>query len=150
MNKKYLTYLTIFFLCGLIIGLYAGQQMSRGVASDMTYTAASSSDLETFYTKTLNITAEQKKQLMEVDKAYKGKRDIYALRMHNANLKLADVIEREGFDSSNIKPLVQEIHKAMGDLQAQSLAHLSAIAAVLNKEQAVLLKQNVVERLRQN
>lgn len=87
---------------------------------------------------------------MTIEASYQEERDRYTEQMHDANLRLAEVIDQDGYESKKIEPLVAEIHSAMGDLQALSLSHLAEIEKVLEPAQAALLKQNAVTMLRQN
>lgn len=87
---------------------------------------------------------------MEIERDYRKERDQFARQMHQANVQLAEIIENEGYESPKIRPAVAKIHTAMGELQALSLKHLSTIETVLEPEQAALLKENAVSRLRLN
>lgn len=150
MKWKLATLLALFFLCGIAIGLWIGQKTMSNEASRVTCKPAAPGELDLFYTDVLKVSDEQKTELIEIRNAYQKKRNYFTERMHKANLQLADVIEKEGYESDKVKPLIAEIHTAMGELQTLSLTHLATIEKVLNPEQAVLLKHNAVMRLRQN
>ncbi len=150
MKSKLLIYLIVFFLCGGAIGAWIGQRSVPEFQEGAYCRPASHDELDYFYTDTLKVSEEQKKRIVEIEKAYQKERDLFADRMHRANLELANVIEQEGYESPKIRPMVSEIHIAMGELQALSLKHLSTIEKVLEPDQARLLKENAVSRLRQN
>lgn len=151
MNWKISLYLGLFFLSGLAIGLWAGQMTSRTEVSGFDdYRPALEDEVDHFYTDILQISDVQRTRIKEIDGGYRLRRDHYAARMHKANLQLAEVLELDGYESELIVPLVAEIHKAMGDLQALSLSHLAEIDKVLTPDQAARLKERAVARLRQN
>lgn len=150
MKWKIATFLTLFFLCGIAIGLWIGQKTMSNESFRVTCKPAAPGELDLFYTDVLKVSDNQRTELIEIRNAYQKKRNYFTERMHNANLQLADVIEKEGYESDKVKPLIAEIHTAMGELQTLSLTHLATIEKVLDAEQAVLLKHNAVMRLRQN
>lgn len=150
MNLKLLVYLLVVFLCGGAIGGWIGQQSRPQYPEDISCRPASRDELDYFYTNILKVSDSQKSSIMEREKVYQQKRDQLAAQMHLANMQLADLIEDEGYESPGIRTLVHKIHTVMGELQELSLTHLSSIEQVLEPEQAKLLKDNAVSRLRQN
>ena len=150
MKMKILLYLAVFFICGAAIGIWIGQRTIPEGSVATGCRPITHGELDLFYTEVLNVSTEQKARIMEIEQDYQAKRDQFTEQMHQANLNLADVIEKEGYESGKIRPLVTEIHRAMGELQTLSLIHLAAIEAVLNPKQAALLKNNAVGALRQN
>ena len=70
--------------------------------------------------------------------------------MAGANRTLSDIIEKGGYEAPEVGDAVMEIHRAMGGLQHLTLQHLAQVESVLTKEQADLLKDHVVQRLRLN
>lgn len=150
MKWKFLVSLAVFFFCGISIGLWVGQKTALNNALKVACRPAEPQELDSFYTNVLKVSDEQKTELTEIQQRYQNKRNHFTNRMHKANLQLADVIEHEGYESDKIQPLVSEIHAAMGELQTLSLTHLATIEKVLDQNQAALLKNNAVMRLRQN
>ena len=150
MKMKILLYLAVFFICGAAIGIWIGQRTISEGPLTTGCRPITQGELDLFYTEVLKISNDQKARIMNIEQDYQAKRDQFTEQMRQANLSLADVIEEEGYESGKIRPRVTEIHRAMGELQNLSLTHLAAIEAVLNPEQAALLKRNAVETLRQN
>lgn len=150
MKVKLSIYLIVFFLCGAAIGLWLGYKTFQGNNFAAGCRPASQGELDLFYTDVLNVSDKQRVLIAELENVYQANRDRFTKRMHTANMKLAEVIEKEGYESSKIRPLISEIHIAMGELQTLSLTHLASIESVLEPKQAVLLKENAVARLRQN
>lgn len=150
MNVKLIIYLALFFICGTTIGMWIGQKTVPATGGAVEWRQVVQGELDQFYTDVLQITEKQREQLMKIENTYRDKKDEYTNRMHQANLRLADVIEKEGYQSKKIEPLVVEIHRAMGDLQTLSLTHLADIEKVLHFEQAQQLKRSAVAKLRQN
>ncbi len=150
MNKKIIIYLAIFFLCGAAIGLWVGQRATYSGSLKTNCRPVKIGELDAFYTDILGVSGDQKVKLLEIETQYQKTRDHFAKRMHSANIKLAAIIEEEGYESDKIAPTVVEIHTAMGELQTLSLTHLATIEKILQPEQARLLKKNAIARLRQN
>jgi Spy/CpxP family protein refolding chaperone len=150
MKLKLSVYFVIFFLCGAAIGLWIGHDAPQVDISAVEWRQVVQGELDQFYTDVLNISAQQKTQLMGIEREYRDRRDHLTDQMHQANVQLADVIEKEGYESQKIEPLVVNIHTAMGQLQKLALTHLADIEKVLLPEQAKKLKQSAVARLRQN
>lgn len=150
MKLRITIYIVVFFFCGAVFGLWFGQKSLPGEYVGMQCRPVVQGELDRFYTQVLNTSDGQQEELLGIEQRYQGKRDQFTRRMHDINRHLADVIEQEGYESKKIPPLVAEIHTAMGELQNLSLTHLAAIEKVLEPEQAMLLKQRAVARLRHN
>ncbi len=150
MNIKIAIYFTVIFISGISIGFWLGQNTTSQDPMTATCRPVVQGELDQFYTEVLKITDTQKEQLLQIEKKYQASKTLYSQKMRDANLSLAEVIEQEGYESKKIKPLVVKIHGAMGELQNLSLTHLASIEAVLQPEQANILKQKAVARLRQN
>ncbi len=150
MNIKIAIYFSIILISGISIGFWIGQNTASQTAMTATCRPVVQGELDQFYTEVLKITDRQKEQLLQIENEYQASKTLYTQNMRAANLSLAEVIEQEGYESKKIKPLVVTIHGAMGELQNLSLTHLASIEAVLTSEQAKILKQKAVARLRQN
>lgn len=150
MNKKIIIYLAIFFLCGAAIGLLVGQITAHSGSYITNCRPVKTEGLDAFYTDILAVSGTQKVKIIEIETQYQITRDHFTNTIHSANMKLAEIIEEEGFESDKIAPTVVEIHTAMGELQTLSLSHLATIEKLLQPEQAQLLKRSAIARLRQN
>ncbi len=150
MKWKSIIYFVLFFCSIMTIGFWVGQTTSRSVGQGGSCRPPVQGEVDVFYKDVLKISASQEAKIMTIEASYQEERDRYTEQMHDANLRLAEVIDQDGYESKKIEPLVAEIHSAMGDLQALSLSHLAEIEKVLEPAQAALLKQNAVTMLRQN
>lgn len=150
MNKKLTFYLAIFFLCGVAIGLWIGHGTPGDDSLKTHCRPVKAGELDSYYTDVLSVSDLQKVKLLEIETRYQNTRDHFAEQMHSANIKLAEIIEEEGYESEKIAPTVIEIHTAMGELQTLSLTHLATIEKILKPEQAKILKESAISRLRQN
>lgn len=142
--------LLVFLFSGACIGLLVGQKMASHQLQNAYCTPASHEEIDSFYTNTLEVTEEQKRLLAPIEKDYLEKKQTYTAQMAAANNKLAEIIENKGYEDPAVAGAVMEIHRAMGSLQHLSLQHIADVKSVLTKEQAELLKNHVVARLRQN
>ena len=149
MKGRILIYLAVFFLSGIAIGLWFGQRTSSHHVGTGCR-PASHGELDLFYTDVLKVSERQEREILEIERRYQEDRNRFTERMDRANLQLAEVIDHDGYESDKIRPLVNEIHTAMGELQTLSLSHLAAVEKVLDAEQAALLKSSAVTRLKQH
>ncbi|TKB10792.1 Spy/CpxP family protein refolding chaperone [Desulforhopalus sp. IMCC35007] len=141
--------LLVIFFSGASIGLFVGQKTAPK-PQQMNCVPASHDDLDSFYTKTLEATGEQRQLLAPIEKEYLIEKQTYIDQMAAANHKLADILEQKGYEDPEVAGVVMEIHRAMGSLQHLTLQHLARVKSVLTPEQAERLKDHVVMRLRQN
>ncbi|PHR30220.1 MAG: hypothetical protein COA36_02215 [Desulfotalea sp.] len=142
--------LLVFFFSGVCLGLLIGQKTAPHYAHDINCESTSDAEMDFFYTSTLGVTDEQKDLLASIEKEYLKKKLTYTGRMAAANYRLADIIEQKGYEDPAVADVVMEIHRAMGALQHLTLRHLAQVKSVLTTKQAELLKDHVVQRLRQN
>jgi hypothetical protein len=142
--------LLIFFISGGCIGLLVGQKTAPKEVAGVNCVPASHEEIDSFYTTTLGVTNKQKQALAPIEKEYLKKKQNFTAQMAEANFNLANIIEEKGYEAPEVAHAVMEIHKAMGDLQHLTLQHLAEVKGVLTQEQAELLKNHVVQRLRQN
>lgn len=142
--------LLVFFFSGTSIGVFVGQKTAQKNVAGVNCMPASHEEIDSFYTHTLGVTDEQKQALAPIEKEYLKNKHIYTEKMTAANYKLADIIEQKGYEAPEVADVVMEIHRAMGRLQHLTLQHLAQVKSVLTKEQAELLKDHVVQRLRLN
>ena len=142
--------LVLVFLSGGSIGLLIGQKTAPGKAQNGHCVPASHDEIDTFYTTTLGVTKEQKLLLAPIEEAYLKQKQIYIEQMAAANNQLAQIIEQKGYEDEDVADVVMSIHRPMGALQHLTLQHLAQIKTVLTTEQAEVLQNHVVERLRHN
>lgn len=142
--------LLVFLFSGASIGLFVGQKTAQKNAAGVNCMPASYEEIDSFYTRTLGVTDEQKQALAPIEKEYLKQKQMYTEQMASANYKLADTIEQKGYEAPEVADVVMDIHRAMGRLQHLTLQHLAQVKSVLTKEQANLLKDHVVQRLRLN
>jgi len=145
-----LVLLLVFFFSGSFIGVVIGQKTAQKQAKYTNCVPASHDEIDSFYTRTLEVTEEQRKLLAPIEKNYLKKKQTYVEQMAAANDMLANIIENKGYEDPDVANVVMDIHRAMGGLQHLTLRHLADVKSVLTKEQAERLKDHVVQRLRQN
>lgn len=142
--------LLVFFISGGSIGLLIGQKTAPSLSENTYCVPASHDEIDTFYTTTLGVTDEQKKTLQPIENQYLKQKRLYTEEMAAANLRLAKIIEENGYEDEKVAHVIMDIHRAMGSLQHLTLQHLAQIQTVLTAEQSELLKDHVVMRLRRN
>ncbi|PIR33662.1 MAG: heavy metal resistance protein [Alphaproteobacteria bacterium CG11_big_fil_rev_8_21_14_0_20_44_7] len=98
----------------------------------------------------LNITAEQDKQLVDIEKRYRQRRLYLEEQMRLANMELAEAIKADKSFSPNVQAATDKIHQAMGELQKATLEHLFEMRPILTDEQNQKLEQMVTDALYEN
>ncbi len=98
----------------------------------------------------LNLTTEQDRQLIPIEKKFVSKKQEMETLIHEANHELAAAINEDGNYSSRVKQAVDKIHMAQGELQKVTLEHLFEMHTVLNPEQRKKLNALTTDALTHN
>lgn len=141
--------LTFTFL-GTCIGLLIGQKTAPQHTHHLDFAPASHAKLNAFYTSTLKVSEEQKRLLAPIEKNYHTLRQLHRSKLSRMNYELANLIEQKGYENPDVSRVVTEINKQTKALQHLILQHLTQVDGVLSKNQSEILKDYVVQRLRQN
>jgi Spy/CpxP family protein refolding chaperone len=121
-------------------GAWAGAQyvMSR---------AHGSPPLHDMVHERLNLTAGQQRRIGGLERDFAIRRQTLEAEMRAANADLARAIAQEHAYSPAVQQAVDRFHRAMGDLQKQSILHILAMRQVLTSEQAARFDDTVVKAL---
>ncbi len=145
-NIPQIAFFLIIIACAGFIGVWIGQNTL--MQGQHKYEATS--DIHFVLHDKLAITAQQEVQLSSIETEYKRLKGFYQDQMKTANMELAQAIKDGGYQTPEIKAIVQKIHGAMGSLQGLSLEHLADMQKILSLEQNKKLQEMVVEQLRRN
>jgi hypothetical protein len=111
---------------------------------------ASETELHALLHSELKLSQGQKAKIDGIEAKYAARRDALELDMRAANVALAQAIEAEHGYGPRVTVAIDETHRVMGELQKETLQHLFAMRAVLDREQTALFDKSVVKALTAN
>lgn len=95
----------------------------------------------------LELDAGQLARIEEIERRFAIRRQALELELRADNARLAAAIEAEHGYGPRVTAEIDRSHKAMGELQKETLAHIFAMRAVLRPEQARKFDRAVVKAL---
>jgi Spy/CpxP family protein refolding chaperone len=95
----------------------------------------------------LSLDTSQEQKIETIEKTFAVRRQALELELRADNARLADAIVAEHGYGPKVAAAVDQSHRAMGELQKETLEHIFAMRAVLNPEQAAKFDQSVVKAL---
>lgn len=95
----------------------------------------------------LDLNPAQQKQIDKLEADFAVQRNQLELEMRMANVELANAIREEHGYGPKVTAAVDHFHRAMGELQKETLSHVFAMRAVLTPDQAETFDRTVVEAL---
>ena len=137
--RRLLTVAAIAFLAAL-----AGVLIGRSLA---TQRPAQPSALHELLHEELGLDAEQHVRIEELETRFALTRRNLELELKTDNARLAEAIQAEGGYGPRVTAEVDRSHRAQGQLQKETLAHIFAMRAVLRPEQAEKFDGAVVKAL---
>lgn len=95
----------------------------------------------------LDLDARQRAQLEVLEQRFAVRRRALELELRATNARLADAIEAEHGNGPRVAAAVDASHRAMGELQKETLAHIFAMRQMLHPTQAAKFDRAVVHAL---
>lgn len=95
----------------------------------------------------LNLTPEQDRRIADLERSFAVRRQALEAEMRAANADLARAIEAEHAYSPAVQQAVDRFHRAMGELQKETILHVLAMRQVLTPDQAARFDDTVVKAL---
>ena len=132
----------------LIVAITLLAGVVGGVAG-FTYAEKShkTTDLNGVIHRQLNLTAEQDRQVDELEAQFQMHEKLVKAEMRAANHELAAALDQEHAYGPRAQAAMDRFHKAEEDLQASTIKHVLAMRAVLKPEQARILDQTIHKAL---
>jgi Spy/CpxP family protein refolding chaperone len=137
--RRLLTIAAIAFLAAL-----AGVLIGRSLASPQ---AEHPSALHELLHEDLDLDAQQQARIEDLETKFALTRRNLELELKTDNARLAQAIKAERGYGPRVTAEVDRSHKAMGQLQKETLAHIFAMRAVLRPDQAEKFDGAVVKAL---
>jgi hypothetical protein len=95
----------------------------------------------------LDLDDRQKAQINVFEQRFAVQRRALELELRADNARLADAIEAEHGNGPRVIAAVDQSHRAMGELQKETLGHIFAIRQILRADQAQKFDRAVVHAL---
>jgi Spy/CpxP family protein refolding chaperone len=95
----------------------------------------------------LQLTADQQRRIAGLEQTYAVRREALEAEMRASNADLARAIQQSHAYSADVQHAVDRFHKAMGELQKETILHVLAMRQVLTPAQAAVFDQTVSEAL---
>lgn len=93
----------------------------------------------------LHLTGEQQARIANLERAQSAKRAALEAEMRAANVELAKAYRETHADSPAVEAAIDHFHRAMAELQKDTVIHVIAMRAVLRPDQTAAF-DNSVER----
>lgn len=127
------------FIAGLV-GAVAGRTLAEGRHQP-------TSALHDLLHDELDLTPDQQSRIDGIEADFDARRRALEAELRADNARLAAAIQAEHGYGPRVTTEVDRSHRAMGQLQKETLAHIFAMRAVLRPEQAAKFDRAVVEAL---
>jgi nickel and cobalt resistance protein CnrR len=108
---------------------------------------AQASQLHQLLHHRLGLDASQEAKLEVLEQRFAVRRKALELELRADNARLAAAIEAEHGNGPKVAAAVDASHKAMGELQKETLAHVFAMRQILRPDQAAKFDEVVVKAL---
>lgn len=138
-TRTLLTFAAIAFLAAL-----AGVLIGRSLASQG---SAQESALHELLHQDLELDREQMARIEELEARFALTRRSLELELKADNARLAEAIQAERGYGPRVTAEIDRSHRAMGQLQKETLSHIFAMRAVLRPDQAEEFDRAVVRAL---
>ena len=109
--------------------------------------AAVQDDLDTVLHRDLNLTAEQERQIAQLESTFAKDRSGYQGQMRAANKELAHALTETNPNGNEIEHAVHRFHTAMAALQVRTVKHVLSMRSVLTPEQTKIFDTTVSKTL---
>ena len=142
MTPRRLAVIGVLVIALALVGVWIGRMMQPG-------THHSGAELHALMHDELDLDAAQARSLAVLERDFATKRAALEARLKTDNARLAEAIAAEHQYGPRVAAAVDATHMAMGDLQKATLAHVSAMRAILRPAQQATFDAAIAESLAQ-
>ncbi|WP_282949196.1 MULTISPECIES: periplasmic heavy metal sensor [unclassified Sphingopyxis] len=140
MSSRRLLLVGLIAFAAAIVGVFVGR-----LATDAP--KANETELHTLLHDQLDLTPAQDAKIDRIEADFAGRRRALELEMRASNVRLAEAIKAEQGYGPRVTEAIDHTHDVMGTLQKETLVHLFAMRAVLDRDQAEMFDESVVKAL---
>jgi nickel and cobalt resistance protein CnrR len=123
-----------------VLGAFVGTKLSKPIASN-------GNGLHALLHDHLDLTARQDKSIAAEEESFRTRRAAVERRVRSANAELAQAIRTTKRDGPEVQIAIDRVHKAMGEYQKETIAHVFRMRAVLTPEQSEVFDKAVADAL---
>ncbi|WP_407699081.1 periplasmic heavy metal sensor [Sphingopyxis solisilvae] len=123
-----------------IAGVFVGRLVSDAPQANET-------ELHSLLHDQLDLTPAQDAKIDRIEADFTRRRRALELEMRASNVRLAEAIKAEQGYGPRVTEAIDHTHDVMGTLQKETLVHLFAMRAVLDRDQAKMFDESVVKAL---
>ena len=95
----------------------------------------------------LGLTADQERRIAGMERDHEARRQALEAEMRAANAQLAQAFQQNHAYTPQVQAAIDRFHRAMGELQKETIVHTLAMRAVLTPDQAAKFDATVVRSL---
>lgn len=95
----------------------------------------------------LGLTADQERRIAGMERDHEARRQALEAEMRAANAQLAQAFQQNHAYTPQVQAAIDRFHRAMGELQKETIVHTLAMRAVLTPAQTARFDETVVRSL---
>ncbi len=95
----------------------------------------------------LGLTADQERRIAGMERDHEARRQALEAEMRAANAQLAQAFQQSHAYTPQVQAAIDRFHRAMGELQKETIVHTLAMRAVLTPDQTARFDETVVRSL---
>lgn len=140
MSSRRLLLVGLIAFAAAIAGVFVGRLVSDAPQANET-------ELHSLLHDQLDLTPAQDAKIDRIEADFARRRRALELEMRASNVRLAEAIKAEQGYGPRVTEAIDHTHDVMGTLQKETLVHLFAMRAVLDRDQAKMFDESVVKAL---
>ncbi|OHD08077.1 periplasmic heavy metal sensor [Sphingopyxis sp. RIFCSPHIGHO2_12_FULL_65_19] len=140
MSSRRLLLVGLIAFAAAVAGVFVGRLVSDAPK-------ASETELHALLHDQLDLTPAQDAKIDRIEADFARRRRALELEMRASNVRLAEAIKAEHGYGPRVTEAIDHTHEVMGTLQKETLVHLFAMRAVLDRGQAKMFDESVVKAL---
>ena len=140
MSSRRLLLVSLIAFAAAIAGVFVGRLVSDAPQANET-------ELHSLLHDQLDLTPAQDAKIDRIEADFTRRRRALELEMRASNVRLAEAIKAEQGYGPRVTEAIDHTHDVMGTLQKETLVHLFAMRAVLDRDQAKMFDESVVKAL---
>lgn len=98
----------------------------------------------------LRLSADQERRIAGMERDHAARRQALEAEMRAANAQLAQAFQQNHAYTPEVQAAIDRFHRAMGELQKETIVHTLAMRSVLTPDQAIRFDETVVKSLTQD
>lgn len=140
MKPRLIVLLALVAFTAALIGAFVGRQLFPGPP-------VAGVELHEVLHRKLDLDDAQRARLEILEQSFAVRRKALELELRADNARLAAAIELEHGNGPQVEAAVDQSHRAMGQLQKETLGHIFAMRQILRPDQAKTFDRAVVHAL---